>query len=122
VVKLAKGFRGRANSCYSIAIRRVEKAWQYAYRDRKVRRRDFRKLWITRVAAGVRQHSLSYSRFIHELNNSPVILDRKVLANLASQEPFSFKAVVDVIGMTHEAGAQDAHLHEEEDDEAPLAA
>ena len=96
-MKLAKGYRGRANRCYRIAVNRVEKALQYAYRDRKQRKRDFRRLWIERLNAGVRQHGISYSNFVHELNSSPVILDRKVLSNLASHEPFSFKAVVDVV-------------------------
>ena len=95
---MAKGYRGRANRCFRMAIQRVEKALQYAYRDRKQKKRDFRTLWIERLNAGVRQHGgLNYSRFIHQLNTSPVELDRKVLANLASYEPFSFKAVVDVL-------------------------
>jgi len=101
IVKLAKGYRGRGNRCYRIAIRRVEKAWQYAYRDRKQKKRDFRRLWIQRINAGTRQHGLGYAAFINQLNQSPVVLNRKVLANLASQEPFSFKSVVDVVRQVH---------------------
>jgi len=97
VIKQSKGFRGRANRCFRIAIRRLEKSWQYAYRDRKVKKREFRKLWILRVNAGVRQHGVSYSKFIALQNKSGVILDRKILSGLAMYEPFSFKAVVDVV-------------------------
>ena len=97
VIKLSKGFRGRANRCFRVAIRRLEKSWQYAYRDRKVKKREFRKLWIQRLNAGVRQQGLSYSRFIEMEGRSGVKLDRKILSELAMYEPFSFKAVVDVV-------------------------
>lgn len=97
VIKLSKGFRGRANRCFRVAIRRLEKSWQYAYRDRKVKKREFRKLWIQRLNAGVRQQGLSYSRFIEMEGKSGVKLDRKILSGLAMYEPFSFKAVVDVV-------------------------
>lgn len=99
VIKQSKGFRGRANRCFRIAIRRLEKSWQYAYRDRKVKKREFRKLWIQRLNAGVRQQGLSYSRFINMQAQSGVVLDRKILSSLAMNEPFSFKAVVDVVKM-----------------------
>eukprot|EP00591_Stephanopyxis_turris_P000720 CAMPEP_0195511896 /NCGR_PEP_ID=MMETSP0794_2-20130614/4056_1 /TAXON_ID=515487 /ORGANISM="Stephanopyxis turris, Strain CCMP 815" /LENGTH=163 /DNA_ID=CAMNT_0040639579 /DNA_START=49 /DNA_END=540 /DNA_ORIENTATION=+ len=99
VLRMSKGYRGRANSCYRIAINRVEKAMQYAYRDRKQKKRDFKKLWIQRISAGVRQHDLSYSSFTDKLRKSNVELNRKVLAEIASHEPFSFKAVVDVLKM-----------------------
>ncbi|EED96031.1 RL20, ribosomal protein 20 60S large ribosomal subunit, partial [Thalassiosira pseudonana CCMP1335] len=97
VIKLSKGFRGRANRCYRVAIRRLEKSWQYAYRDRKVKKREFRKLWIQRLNAGVRQQGLSYSKFIQLQGKTGVVLDRKILSTLAMYEPFSFKAVVDVV-------------------------
>lgn len=97
VIRQSKGFRGRANRCFRIAIRRLEKSWQYAYRDRKVKKREFRKLWIQRLNAGVRQHGVSYSKFIAMQNKSGVTLDRKILSTLAMYEPFSFKAVVDVV-------------------------
>eukprot|EP00565_Helicotheca_tamesis_P000685 CAMPEP_0185732560 /NCGR_PEP_ID=MMETSP1171-20130828/16642_1 /TAXON_ID=374046 /ORGANISM="Helicotheca tamensis, Strain CCMP826" /LENGTH=157 /DNA_ID=CAMNT_0028402079 /DNA_START=173 /DNA_END=646 /DNA_ORIENTATION=+ len=114
IIKMAKGYRGRANRCYRLALQRVEKALQYAYRDRKVKKRNFRKLWIQRLNAGVRQYGLSYSRFIHMMQQPKMMmeegrqqgggaggirLDRKVLADLACNEPFSFKAVVDVVKM-----------------------
>ena len=94
---MSKGFRGRGKSCYRIAIRRLEKSWQYAYRDRKNKKREFRKLWITRINAGVREHGVNYSRFVNNLHTSGVLLNRKVLSDLAMNEPFAFKAVVDVV-------------------------
>ena len=90
-----------------MAIRRLEKSWQYAYRDRKVKKREFRKLWIQRLNAGVRQYGLSYSKFIQMQNNSGIVLDRKILSGLAMYEPFSFKAVVDVVkAMSVEGGVE----------------
>jgi len=97
IVKAAKGYRGQANRNFRAAIKRVERARQNAYRDRRLRRREFRKLWIQRLNAGVRQHGVRYSRFINMLNSSEVNLDRKILSELAMHEPFSFKAVVDVV-------------------------
>ena len=94
VLKLAKGFRGRAKNCFRIAIEKVEKAMRYAYRDRRNRKRDFRALWIQRINAGVRQHGLVYSQFIHGLELANIELDRKMLADLAVREPESFTAVV----------------------------
>lgn len=104
VIKQSKGFRGRANRCFRIAIRRLEKSWQYAYRDRKVKKREFRKLWIQRMNAGVRQYGISYSRFVQMQARSGVVLDRKILSGLAMYEPFSFKAVVDVVQKLSAAG------------------
>ena len=101
---MAKGYRGRSKNTFRAALRRVEKGLQYAYRDRKVKKRNFRKLWIERTNAGVRQHGLSYSRFIAGMKNlegdKTILLDRKILADLAGNEPFSFKAVVDVVKAT----------------------
>jgi len=96
-LKLAKGFYGRSKSCLRIAIPRVEKSLMYAYRDRRVRRREYRKEWIQTINAGVREHHINYSQFIFGLNNSNIQLNRKILADLATNEPFSFKAVVDEI-------------------------
>mmetsp|Transcript_24976 Transcript_24976/g.36918 ORF Transcript_24976/g.36918 Transcript_24976/m.36918 type:complete len:145 (+) Transcript_24976:126-560(+) len=96
VLRQSKGFRGRAKNCYTIAIRRLQKSWQYAYRDRKVQKREWRKLWIQRLNAGVRQYGISYSRFIPQLQQANIQLNRKVLAELAAKEPFSLKAVIDV--------------------------
>lgn len=95
VLKLAKGYRGRSKSCYRIALQRVEKALQYAYRDRRTRKRDFRALWIQRINAGVREYGLTYSRFINGLIKAGIEVDRKVLADLAVREPVVFKAIVD---------------------------
>src|SRR5258707_5438840 len=83
VLKLAKGYRGRSKNCYRIALQRVEKALQYAYRDRRNRKRDFRALWIQRINAGVREHGLTYSRFINGLIKAGIGGDLKVLTDLA---------------------------------------
>lgn len=93
VLKLARGYRGRARNCYRIALQRVEKALQYAYRDRRNRKRDFRGLWIQRINAGARLHGLTYSRFMHGLKLAGIGLDRKVLADLAVREPDAFAAL-----------------------------
>ena len=95
-MKYTKGYRGRSKNCFSIAIRRLQKAWQYAYRDRKTKKRIWRTLWIQRIQAGVRQYSIRYSRFIRSLQYSHVSLNRKVLSELAATEPFTFKAIIDV--------------------------
>ena len=95
VLKLAKGYRGRNSISYRIALERVEKGLQYAYRDRKVRKRNFRGLWIQRINAGARQHGLTYSQFMNGVKQVGVDLDRKILADLAVKEPEAFKALVD---------------------------
>lgn len=95
ILKMAKGYRGRAKNCFRVAIQRVEKALQYAYRDRKNRKRDFRKLWIQRINAAVRQHGLIYSRFIAGLKLAKIDIDRKVLADLAVKESESFTKIVE---------------------------
>jgi large subunit ribosomal protein L20 len=95
ILKLAKGYRGRSKNCYRIALQRVEKALQYAYRDRRNRKRDFRALWIQRINAGVREHGLTYSRFINGLTKAGIEIDRKVLSDLAIHEPKAFKGIVD---------------------------
>lgn len=96
-LRLAATFYGRARNCYRIMIPKVEKALQYAYRDRRRKRRDFRNEWITTISAGVREHNTIYSKFIYGLNNSNINLNRKILANLAINEPYTFKAIVDEI-------------------------
>ncbi|MBP7710016.1 MAG: 50S ribosomal protein L20 [Rickettsiales bacterium] len=95
VLKMAKGYRGRAKNCYRIAIEKVEKALQYAYRDRRVKKRDFRALWIQRINAAVREHGLIYSKFISGLKNAKIDLDRKVLSDLAIREPETFAKIVE---------------------------
>jgi large subunit ribosomal protein L20 len=94
VLALAKGFRGRRNNVYRIAKQAVMRAGQYAYRDRRTRKRVFRSLWITRINAAAREHGISYSRFIAGLNKSAVGLDRKVLAELAVNDKPAFAAIV----------------------------
>ncbi|OQS00013.1 50S ribosomal protein L20 [Thraustotheca clavata] len=97
ILAMAKGYRGRANSCYRTAINRVEKGLQYQYRDRKQKKRDFRSLWIEKINAGARQEGLSYSKLFGVLNASEIQLNRKVLADLAATEPFSFKSILEVV-------------------------
>jgi len=90
VLALAKGFRGGRSKLYRTAADAVDKALMYAYRDRRVRKRDFRKLWIVRINAGARMNGLSYSRFINGLKLAGCELDRKVLADLAVSDPAGF--------------------------------
>ncbi|MBK6896453.1 MAG: 50S ribosomal protein L20 [Alphaproteobacteria bacterium] len=94
VIKKAKGYYGRRKNCFRTAVQAVEKAGQYAYRDRRVKKRDFRALWIQRINAGVRQHGLTYSQFIHGLKLCAIELDRKVLSDLAIRNPAEFEALV----------------------------
>lgn len=93
ILKLAKGYRGRAKNCYTAALQRVEKGLQYAYRDRRNKKRDFRKLWIQRINAAARQEGLNYSQFINGIKLCNIELDRKVLAELAVNEPEAFKEI-----------------------------
>ncbi|UXX77672.1 50S ribosomal protein L20 [Reichenbachiella carrageenanivorans] len=95
VLKLAKGYFGRRKNVWTVAKNAVEKGLGYAYRDRKVKKREFRKLWIQRINAGAREHGLSYSQFMGKLTASDIELNRKVLADLAMNHPEAFKAVVD---------------------------
>lgn len=97
VLKLAKGFRGRSKNCYSIAIEKVEKALQYAYRDRKARKRDFRALWIQRINAAVRNYGLVYSKFMKGLRDNNILIDRKMLSEMAIREPQSFENLVRLV-------------------------
>ncbi|HIJ62743.1 MAG TPA: 50S ribosomal protein L20 [Rhodospirillaceae bacterium] len=94
ILKLAKGYRGRSSTNFRIAIERVEKALTYAYRDRRVRKRNFRALWIQRINAGARQNGLTYSRLINGLKRAGIELDRKVLSDIAIREPEAFKSLV----------------------------
>ena len=97
VIKAAKGSRGRQKNTFRAAIQRVEKSGQYAYRDRKVKKRTFRGLWIQRINAASRELGLSYSILINKLNTSGYDLNRKMLADLAVNEPDSFKALLDQV-------------------------
>ena len=94
VLKAAKGFHGRRKNTIRIAKQAVEKANQYAFRDRKRRKRTFRALWIQRLNAAVRPFGLNYSRFIAGLDKAGIIVDRKVLSDLAITEPTAFEAIV----------------------------
>ncbi len=94
VLAQTKGFRGRHSTAYKPARNRLEKALRYAYRDRRLKKRDFRSLWIQRINAGVRAFGLTYSRFIDGLKKAGVELDRKVLADLALKEPDTFASLV----------------------------
>jgi len=95
IFKEAKGYFGGRKNLYRIAKDAVEKGWEHAYRDRKKKKRNFRQLWIARINAAVREHDLSYSRFISGLKEAGVELDRKALADLAVRNPEAFGAVVD---------------------------
>ena len=93
---LTKGFRGEANSNYKRAKEALMKADSYAYRDRRNRKRDFRRLWITRINAAARENGMSYSQFIHGIAKAGIELDRKVLADIAVRDPETFRRFTDV--------------------------
>jgi large subunit ribosomal protein L20 len=93
VLKLAKGFRGGRSKLFRTAADAVDKALMYAYRDRRVRKRDFRRLWIARINAATRMNNLSYSKFVHGLKLAGIELDRKVLAELAISDPSGFSQI-----------------------------
>ncbi len=95
VIKMAKGYRGRSNNNYRLALLRVEKALQYAYRDRRNRKRDFRRLWIQRINAGARLNGLTYGTFVHGLKRAGIEIDRKMLADIVVRDPDVFKTIVD---------------------------
>lgn len=97
IIRMAKGYRGRANNCFRVAIERVEKALQYAYRDRRNRKRDFRGLWIQRINAAARQHGMVYSTFIGGMKKAGIEVDRKMLAEIAVNNPESFAHIVEQI-------------------------
>lgn len=97
VLKATKGYYGRGKNVWTVAKNKYEKGLQYAYRDRKVKKREFRKLWIQRINAGVRQHGFSYSQFMGLIKKSGIELNRKVLADLAMNHPEAFKAVVEKV-------------------------
>ncbi len=97
VLEQSKGFVGRSSTNYRIALERLEKSLQYAYRDRRVKKREFRGLWITRINAAVREHGITYSRFIDGLNKAGIEMDRKVLSALAFDDPAAFASVVEKV-------------------------
>ena len=95
VLEQAKGYRGTKHSSYRRAKEQVQRSLKYAYRDRRVRKREFRKLWIVRINAGAREHGLTYNAFMHGLKLAEIELDRKVLADMAVADPASFAALVE---------------------------
>lgn len=94
ILKAAKGYFGARSNVYTVAKNAVERAWGYAYRDRRNKKRAFRRLWIARINAAARQEGISYSRFMHGVKNANIELNRKVLADLALNEPEAFKSIV----------------------------
>ncbi len=97
MMKNAKGYFGRRKNVWTVAKNAVEKGWTYAYRDRKAKKREFRALWIQRINAGTRAHGISYSRFMGMLKENNIEINRKVLADLAMNNPEAFKAIVDKV-------------------------
>ena len=95
ILKQAKGFFGRRKNVWTIAKNAVEKAMQYSYRDRRVKKRNFRALWISRINAGARINGMSYSQLMGKIKSNKIDLNRKVLADLAMNHPNAFKAIVD---------------------------
>ncbi|WP_028887165.1 50S ribosomal protein L20 [Tenacibaculum ovolyticum] len=97
ILKAAKGYFGRRKNVYTVAKNAVEKAMTYAYRDRKNNKRNFRSLWIQRINAGTRQYGMSYSQFMGKVKANSIELNRKVLADLAMNNPEAFKAIVEKV-------------------------
>jgi large subunit ribosomal protein L20 len=100
VLKASKGFFGRSSTNYRIALERLEKSLQYAYRDRRTKKRDFRALWIQRINAAVREHGITYSRFIAGIKQTGIDIDRKVLAAIAYEDPAAFTEIVKAVQAT----------------------
>ncbi len=98
IIKLAKGYWGRRKNVWTVSKNAVEKGLTYAYRDRKAKKREFRKLWIQRINAAARENGMSYSQFMGKVGQSGIELNRKVLADLAMNHPEAFKAVVKKVG------------------------
>jgi len=97
IIKAAKGYFGARKNVYTVAKNAVEKALQYAYRDRRNKKRAFRRLWIARINAAARQEGLSYSKLMHKLSQKEIGLNRKVLADLAMNHPQAFKSIVNSV-------------------------
>jgi large subunit ribosomal protein L20 len=106
ILNLAKGYVGRSSKAYRPALERVEKALQYAYRDRRVKKREFRGLWIQRINAAVREHGLTYSQFIDGMKKAGLELDRKVMAAIAFDDPASFAEIVKKATSARESAAR----------------
>lgn len=100
VITMSKGFQGRSNNCFRPALERLEKSLQYAYRDRRNKKRDFRNLWIVRINAAVRAYGMKYSQFINALNKANISINRKMLAEMAVNDKPSFEAIVQKVKAT----------------------
>lgn len=96
-MKHAKGYFGRRKNVWTVAKNAIQKGWQYAYRDRKTKKRNFRSLWIQRINAGARAHGMSYSQFMGALNAKDIEINRKVLADLAMNHPSAFEEIVKTV-------------------------
>ena len=97
IFKLAKGYFGRRKNVWTVAKNAVEKGLSYAYEHRRLKKREFRSLWIARINAAVREHDMSYSQFMNGVHKKGILLNRKALADLAMNEPTAFKAIVDSV-------------------------
>jgi len=106
VLRHASGFSAGRSRLYSVAVEAVRKSWVYAYRHRRLRKRDFRRLWIARISASARSLGVSYSRLVHALKTANITLDRKMLASLALHDPAGFRAVVEATGTKISVPAQ----------------
>ena len=95
VIKRAKGYYGRRKNVFRVAVQAVERGMQYAYRDRRKRKSDFRGLWIQRINAGVREHGITYAKFIDGLKKANIEINRKILSEIAFHEPAAFKSIVE---------------------------
>lgn len=95
ILRMAKGMRGRAKNCWVLALKRVEKGLQHAFKGRKLKKREARKEFISQVGAGCREHGISYGRLVHGMNLSSIGINRKIMSQLAREEPYSFRAVVE---------------------------
>jgi large subunit ribosomal protein L20 len=98
IIKQAKGYYGRRKNCFRTAVQAVEKAGQYAYRDRRNKKRDFRALWIQRINAAARMHGMNYSTFMYGLKLTGIELDRKVLSDIAIRDEKGFEAIAKMVG------------------------
>ncbi len=108
IIKMAKGFRGRSKNCFRTAVQSVEKSLQYAYRDRRTKKRDFRKLWIQRINAAARLNGLTYSKLMNGLKLAGIELDRKVLSDIAVTDEAGFKAIAEQAAKALEAASKKA--------------
>lgn len=106
VLKMARGYRGAKSKCFKPANEQVMHSLQYAYRDRRARKGEFRRLWITRINAAARENGMSYNRFINGLKNAGVEVDRKILADLAVHDPQAFSGLVDIASGKGNAGGK----------------